>query len=68
MPYRGEAMKQEGTRLRTEDPDVRDYISQLRRQHAYSSSAQDARKAVDRALGGDRLTDLLYESRRERSV
>lgn len=68
MAYRGGFVNKEALKLRTDDPDVREYVADLRRQYQYAGKPEDARQAVDRAMGASRLTDVLYESRQERPV
>lgn len=45
---------------------IRAYVTELQtRTKAYTLPVRDARRAVDDALGGTRLTDLLHSSRNE---
>jgi hypothetical protein len=51
------------------DPAIRDYVLQLREATGqYAVEPKDARAMIDAALGQTRLTDALYEMRRDDDV
>jgi len=55
-----------GKRKQTDRSPAADYAIRLRQGYgAYARSPEEARRIVDASLGETRLTDILYESRKD---
>ncbi len=61
-------MRKSALREHTDDAETRKYVERLADKYKYAGTAEEARRAVDRALGDRPLTELLYEQRKERPL
>lgn len=68
VTYGGAVMRKSAALQRIDESEWQRYVVKLAEKYKYAGTAEEARRAVDKALGNRPLTDLLYEMRRERPL